>query len=120
MRAIKIVEKDRDGVHILPGCSVRQALNRLYELQEGVTLEEAPDTHFIELPCNVGDTVWCIRELSGRRHIVSSGKVAEIVLTEKDPYIVVRHLHKGYFGKTVFHTFAEASAALERTEKHND
>lgn len=109
----KIVERDAQGVHILPGHSVLEALNVLCDLQE-------VKDRSVELPCNVGDTVWCIRELSGRRHLVSSGKVAEIVLTEKDPYIVVRHLHKGYFGKTVFHTFAEASAALERMEKHND
>lgn len=73
----------------------------------------------VELPCKVGDTVWCVREswIDGR--VVSSGPVTELSITANGVRVIVNRLHIGTFGKTIFRTEREAQKALERLEKQN-
>jgi len=106
----KIVERDAQGVHILPGHSVLEALNALCDLQD-------VKDRSVELPCKVGDTVWCLRDFKGHLRI-THGPVHKIVLDGDGVEIIVirncRIIHNGYFGKTVFRTEREARKSLER------
>lgn len=110
---LKIVGKDQDGIHLLPERSVKQALEYLYRLQ---VLDE--EKKLIRLPCRIGDKVWCIRKFSGYRRIISEGTVTEIVLNEAGTWIVVKNLHRGKFGQTVFSSADDAQDALERMEEN--
>ena len=105
---LKIVTKDRDGIHLLPGRTIKEALDYLYRLQ---VLDG--EKRLLKLPCRIGDKVWCVRTLSRHRRFISSGRVTEILIDEAGMWIKVKTLHKGQFGDTVFVSADDAQDALE-------
>lgn len=75
----------------------------------------------IEIPCEIGDTVYAIRNYKGQRTI-RSGIVSEIiVLPNMKLQIVVRGVARGQWGEKIFPTFRAAKEALKRIpEKQKD
>lgn len=76
---------------------------------------------FVELPCNVGDTVYLIKN-----HNIYERKVTRIIF---DPRTIIQLMAKDYvcyasyigrndFGKTVFLTREEAEKALKERENN--
>lgn len=64
------------------------------------------------IPCKIGDFVWAIRNYNGFPH-PQQGKVAEMYFTaDMRLHIVVSHIARGEWGKTVFPTFEEANKAI--------
>ena len=74
--------------------------------------DEAPEVS-VKLPCKIGDRVWAIRSYKGHKH-PQDGIVNEMYFT-KDMrlHIVVKHIARGEWGKTIFATREEAVAAIE-------
>lgn len=61
-----------------------------------------------ELPCKIGDTVWCIRNYNGKPR-PKEGKVSEMYYIEDMSLtIVVKGVARGKWGKDVFATEEEA------------
>lgn len=68
----------------------------------------------IQLPCKVGDEVWCVRDTRVYNKPVK-GTVTEIYFRDNmDMCIVVRRLCRGRWGERVFATEQEAQAAIDR------
>lgn len=68
------------------------------------------------LPCKIGDTVYAIRNYKGTK-VTQQGKVSEMFFTgNMELCIVVRHISRGEWGKTVFATQEEARAQIERSK----
>ena len=68
----------------------------------------------IQLPCKVGDEVWCLRDTRVYNKPVK-GTVTEIYFRDNmDMCIVVRRLCRGRWGERVFATEQEAQAAIDR------
>ena len=64
------------------------------------------------LPCKIGDVMWAIRHYRGVKH-AQQGIVSEMFYNKAmELIIVVKHVARGEFGKTVFLTKAEAEKAL--------
>ena len=110
---LKIVTKDQEGIHLLPGRTIKEVLDYLYRLQ---VLDG--EKRLFKLPCRIGDKVWCVRTLSRHRRFISSGAVTEILIDEAGMWIKVKNLHKGKFGDTVFVSADDAQDALERMEEN--
>ena len=78
-------------------------------------------TQFVELPCNVGDTVYLIKN-----HNIYERKVTRIIfdprtiiqLMAKDYVCYASHIGRNDFGKTVFLTREEAEKALKERENN--
>ena len=72
----------------------------------------------IAVPCKIGDTVYAIRRYNGERS-VKQGKVSEMFFTDDmELCIVVAHVARGLWGKTVFGSEEEAVKAIkERSER---
>lgn len=65
------------------------------------------------LPCKIGDTVFAIRNFKGTK-VPQRGIVSEMFFTaDMSLCIVVRHIARGEWGKTVFATQEEARAKIE-------
>lgn len=80
-------------------------------------VREREESRLIELPCRIGDDMWCIRDFKGVKHPVK-GKVSDMFFTsEMKLMIVVKYVGRGEYGKTVFPTNEEAEAEIER-RKH--
>ena len=78
--------------------------------------------HFAEdtnVPCKIGDAVWTIRNYNGVPH-PQQGFVSEMYfLADMKIRIVVKHLARGEWGKSVFPTYEAALQAIEeRSKKH--
>lgn len=72
---------------------------------------------FVELPCKVGDEVWCIKRYS-RGYQVVNGRVNELYFTEGMQLgISVYHVTKGQWGKKIFATRKEAEEAFEKMKE---
>ena len=92
-------------------CPIQEAFNKLSHYED---LEEAG--RLIELPCNIGDTMWRVVEMSTGKTPTAIKKFVRIVtLTENNAFDISRK-----FGKTVFLTKAEAEAKLEEMESANE
>lgn len=53
-------------------------------------------SRFVELPCKIGDTVWCIRNFHGHKH-PQEGIVSEMLFTrEMRLQIVVKYVGRGH------------------------
>ena len=77
-------------------------------------------SRFVELPCKVGDTIFCIIHILGETEIVSS-KVQRILFTEDDCRLIVQDnnyigLSVNDVGKTIFLNCEEAEQALKERE----
>lgn len=80
--------------------------------------EEFPTVDAVKLPCKIGDFVWAIRSYNGHKH-PQRGVVSEMYFArDMKLQIVVKHVARGEWGKTVFATDKEAYAAIgERDDK---
>lgn len=77
-------------------------------------------SRFVELPCKIGDTVWCIRNFHGHKH-AQEGIVSEMNFTkEMKLQIVVKYVGCGFWGEKIFATREEAEAAIKEKEKENE
>ena len=76
--------------------------------------KNATEGNFVNMPCKVGDTVWCIQPRNEVRPILP-GKVTEIYFVDDMKMgIVCKRICRGEWGRNIFATEAEARAALER------
>lgn len=67
----------------------------------------------VSLPCKIGDIVWAIRNYHGRK-IPQKGIVSEMFFCDGMKLcIVVKHIARGEWGKTVFATCADAKKAIK-------
>ena len=67
----------------------------------------------IPFPCNIGDTVYAIRNHRGEKY-PHKGVVSEMYFTsDMSLMIVVKNIARGQWGKEVFRTEEEAEKALE-------
>lgn len=76
-------------------------------------LNNFPTVDAGEVPCKIGDRVWAIRSYKGHKH-PQDGIVSEMFFTkDMGLQIVVKHIARGEWGKTVFATREEAVAVIE-------
>ena len=69
------------------------------------------------LPCKIGDIAWAIRDYKGTK-IPQRGIVNEMFFTaDMRLCIVVKHIARGEWGKTIFATYEEAKAEIERSRQ---
>ena len=68
---------------------------------------------FLEMPpVKIGDFAWVIRNYKGIPH-AQTGKVTDMYFTrEMELHVVVSHIARGAWGKTVFATQEEAEKAI--------
>jgi len=80
-------------------------------------MDAQPTIDAVVIPCKIGDFVWAIRNYNGVPH-PQQGKVIDMYFTaDMRLHIVVSHIARGEWGKTVFPTYEEASEAIkERCE----
>lgn len=65
------------------------------------------------LPCKIGDTVYCIRNFRGQNH-VKKGFVSEMFYRkDMELVIVVSNIGRGLYGEKVFNTLEEAEQYLK-------
>lgn len=78
-------------------------------------------TRFVELPCKVGDTVYCIKAMFSFLPVPKAEKIQKIELY--DINIIFRTVNRAFndkdIGKTVFLTREEAERVLNSSEKPN-
>lgn len=75
-------------------------------------IDKLPTVDAVELPCKIGDRVWAIRSYKGHKH-PQDGIVSEMYfLNDMRLQIVVKHVARGEWGKTVFATREDAVAAI--------
>ena len=73
----------------------------------------ADKSRFVELPCKIGDTVWCIRNFHGHKH-PQVGIVSEMSFTkDMELQIVVKYVGRGHWGEKIFPTREAAEEALK-------
>lgn len=66
-----------------------------------------------DLPCKIGDTVFCIRNYKGQKHI-KKGFVSEMFYRkDMELIIVVSNIGRGLYGEKVFNTMEEAERYLK-------
>ena len=66
-----------------------------------------------DLPCKIGDTVYCIRNFKGQKHI-KKGFVSEMFYRkDMELVIVVFNIGRGLYGEKVFNTMEEARRYLK-------
>lgn len=83
----------------------------------GNDVRNAPAVDAVELPCKIGDTVWCIRNFHGHKH-PQMGIVSEMGFTkEMKLNITVKYVGRGQWGEKIFATREAAEEALK--EKKN-
>lgn len=71
------------------------------------------DGYLVDLPCKIGDKMWCIRR-SGQAKHPKAGIVTEMYFAPNmELVIVVGNIARGVFGKTVFSTQKEAEKAIK-------
>lgn len=71
----------------------------------------------INIPCKIGDTVYAIRRYNGERS-VKQGKVSQMFFTDDmELCIVVAHVARGLWGKTIFGSVGEAVKAIKERKK---
>lgn len=76
-------------------------------------LETIPAADVVELPCRIGDTVWCIRSFRGIDHPQET-KVSGMYFTQDMRLnIQCKYVGIGEFGKKVFKTREDAMKAME-------
>ena len=109
-------KKDRYGNEYIATCggayfeeeSVYKALEKLAHYED---LEEVG--RLITLPCNIGDTMWRVVEMSTGKTPTAIKKFVRVVtLTENNAFDISRK-----FGKTVFLTKAEAERKLAEIQR---
>lgn len=84
------------------GCA--RAVNRIIDV---------PAADVVELPCRIGDTVWCIRSFRGIDHPQET-KVSGMYFTQDMRLnIQCKYVGIGEFGKKVFKTREDAMKAME-------
>lgn len=71
----------------------------------------------MELPCKIGDMVWVIRNYKGQDHPQMGIVSGMYFLPDMTLHIVVKHIARGKFGKTVFLTENDAIDAIERRKQ---
>lgn len=72
-----------------------------------------PAADVVELPCRIGDTVWCIRSFRGIDHPQET-KVSGMYFTQDMRLnIQCKYVGIGEFGKKVFKTREDAMKAME-------
>ena len=77
-------------------------------------------SRFVELPCKIGDTVWCIRNFHGHKH-PQMGIVSEMHFTrEMKLHIVVKYVGCGQWGEKIFATREAAEAAINNKENKHE
>lgn len=77
-------------------------------------------SRFVELPCKIGDTVWCIRNFHGHKH-PQEGIVSEMLFTKEMKLLIrVKYVGCGHWGKKIFSTQEEAEAAINKKEKNHE
>lgn len=73
----------------------------------------------VDLPCSIGDTVWCVFRRGSTKRVVS-GVVSQMFFTESMKLcIVVRHMCRGQWMEQVFPDEKTAELALANLKEGN-
>jgi hypothetical protein len=73
-----------------------------------------------ELPCKIGDDVYCIRTYNGQKSHPQKGKVAEMYFTDDMRLIiVVKHIGRGFWNDRIFATEEEALENIAKGRANN-
>ena len=81
-------------------------------------IKNAPAVDAVELPCKIGDTVWCIRNFHGHKH-AQRGIVSEMYFTKEMKLLIrVKYVGCGQWGEKIFPTCEDAEAALRKEEEN--
>ena len=100
----RYTERERGKDLLYTACEVKQNLADM--------ICETPTVDAVELPCKIGDWVWAIRSYHGKKH-PKRGIVSDMYFSQDMRLqIVVKHIARGEWGKTVFATDKEAYAAI--------
>lgn len=95
---------------LMPGVMVNDVIQAYGNLQEA----DASGKLQI-LPFLIGEEAWALKCVSGKKK-PAHGKVSEMFYTSEGGktqlVVVVRHVARGIFGKTIFRTEREALAAI--------
>lgn len=76
-------------------------------IANGITLAED-----INVPCKIGDAAWVIRSYKGKKHL-QKGIISEMFFTDHmELMIVVKHIGRGIWGKSVFGTLQDGQKVL--------
>lgn len=63
----------------------------------------------VELPCKIGDEVFCIRTHNGKKQRPQKGKVVEMYFADDMRLVIhVKHIGRGFWGDRIFATEKEA------------
>ena len=78
-----------------------------------IEIGDLPAADVVEMPCRIGDTVWCIRSFKGIDHPQET-KVSGMYFTQDMRLnIQCKYVGIGEFGKKVFKTREDAMKAME-------
>ena len=90
------------------------ALQAIYtSTAPALEVKAIPAADVVELPCRIGDTVWCIRSFKGIDHPQET-KVSGMYFTQDMRLnIQCKYVGIGEFGKKVFKTREDAMKAME-------
>lgn len=81
---------------------------------------ELDKKNVVALPCKLGDVVWAIRSYKGIR-CPQSGVVSEMYFVDDMRlHIVVKHVARGEWGKTIFASYEEVCKAIEKERDSNE
>ena len=76
------------------------------------TIDNLSTVDAVEVPCKIGDFVWAVRNYKGHKH-PQRGVVSDMYFSnDMRLQIVVKHVARGEWGKTVFATDKEAYDAI--------
>ena len=102
------------------GESVKSMAESIHDERFVGALRNAPVVDAAVLPCRIGDRVWAIRNFHGVKR-PQEGIVNEMFFTNQmELCIVVKHVARGIWGKTVFGSYGDAQSAISRERSGMD
>ena len=64
---------------------------------------------FVELPCKIGDEVFCVRTYNGHKSHAQKGKVVEMYFADDMRLVIhIKHVGRGFWNDRIFATEEEA------------
>lgn len=89
------------------------SMETAFAFDDEITADYLTKNGVIALPCKIGDLAWGIRSYHGV-YTPQQGIVSEMhFLPDMTLQIVVKHISRGEYGKSVFKTREEAEAAIQ-------
>lgn len=101
-------------------CSPYTAPNESYPEIKGGCPAFKNAANFVELPCKIGDEVYCIRTYNGHKSHAQKGKVVEMYFADDMRLVIhIKHIGRGFWGDRVFATEEEALENIMKEGESN-